>query len=205
MKLQEAIKSRRTLKVLSQENIEVKDISDDVLEILEMGGKAPFHYINGNASEKELKSLAPWRFYVLNGESCRNLADYFIDNEIEGGKIIQMLRAAQTLIQVTWSAEEPETGGLLSQQTNIEHIAATSAAVQNMLLTATALGYENYWSSGGALREDCFKELLGIPFDEGLLASLFIFDSNTETCKTKKGGLRGRQGGIDNYCKVVNL
>ena len=82
MKLQEAIKRRRTLKVLSQENVKVKDISDDVLEILEMGGKAPFHYVNTKASEKDLKSLAPWRFYVLNGASCRKLADYFLENEI---------------------------------------------------------------------------------------------------------------------------
>lgn len=205
MKLQEAIKRRRTLKVLSQENVKVKDISDDVLEILEMGGKAPFHYINTKASEKDLKSLAPWRFYVLNGASCRKLADYFLENEIEGGKIIQMLRAGQTLIQVTWTPEESVGDVLFPKQTNIEHIAATSAAVQNMLLTATALGYENYWSSGGALREDRFKEVLGIPLEEQLLASLFLFDSNTGNCKTKKGGLRGRQGNIDNYSKTVNL
>jgi nitroreductase len=190
---------------LSQENLEVRAISDDVSEILQMGGKAPFHYINSKASVKSLPSLAPWRFYVLEGESCRKLADYFLENNIEGGKLIQMLRAAQTLIQVTWTPEVSERGGLLSEQSNIEHIAATSAAVQNMLLTATALGYENYWSSGGLLREDNFKELLGIPLDELLLASLFLFDSNTDTCKTKKGALRGRQGVLDSYCKTVNL
>tara|TARA_B100000809_G_scaffold38098_1_gene33317 strand:- start:7109 stop:7726 length:618 start_codon:yes stop_codon:yes gene_type:complete len=205
MILQEAIKNRRTLKVLSQENIKVRDISDDVSEIVEMGGKAPFHYINAKASDKRLKSLAPWRFYVLHGESCRKLADYFIENNIDGGKLIQMLRAAQTLIQVTWTPESSEGGDLLSEQSNIEHIAATSAAVQNMLLTATALGYENYWSSGGLLREDNFKELLGIPLDERLLASLFLYDGNTEMCKTKKGALRGRQGSLDSYSKTVSL
>jgi nitroreductase len=205
MKLQEAIKRRRTLKVLSQENVTVKNISDDVQEILEMGGKAPFHYINPKASEKDLRSLAPWRFYVLNGESCRKLADYFLENKIEGGKIIQMLRASQTLIQVTWTPEELISDLPVSGETNIEHIAATSAAVQNMLLTATALGYENYWSSGGALREDRFKEMFGIPLEEQLLASLFLFDFNTGNCKTKKGALRGRQGDIDDFSKTVNL
>lgn len=204
MKLQEAIESRRTLKVLSQENVPVKDISEDVLKILEMGGKAPFHYINSSTATKDLKSLAPWRFYVLDGKSCRKLAAYFIDNTIAAGKIIDMLRAAQSLIQVTWTPEKTEDD-LLSEKTNIEHIAATSASVQNMLLTATALGYENYWSSGGVLREDPFKELLEIPTDELLVASLFLFDADTENCKTKKGALRGRQGSVDSYSKTIEL
>ena len=207
MKLQEAIKKRRTLKVLSQENVKVRDISQDVIEICEMGGKAPFHYIHSKAAEKSLKSLAPWRFYVLNGESCRALADYCDENEIEGGKIVQMLRAAQTLIQVTWTPEVSvsEQAGLPVQQTNVEHIAAASAAVQNMLLTATALGYENYWSSGGVLRETQLKEYLGIPSEEHLLASLFVFDTDTGNCKTKKGALRGRQGDLESFCKFVRL
>lgn len=205
MKLQEAIKTRRTLKVLSQENVEVKDVSKDVQEILEMGGKAPFHYANINTVDKELKSLAPWRFYVLDGEQCRKLADIFVEKGINGGKITQMLRSAQSLIQVTWCPEVSEDGEVLLDQKNVEHIAATSAAIQNMLLTATALGYENYWSSGGVLREEFSKKILNIPLDEVLLASLFIFNSETKNFKTKKGALRGRQGDLESYCKQILL
>ncbi len=36
--------------------------------------------------------------------------------------------------------------------TNVEHIAAAYAAIQNLLLAATARGIRNYWSSGGVLR-----------------------------------------------------
>lgn len=205
MKVQDAIEKRRTLKVLSEENVEGKDISSDIAQILEMGAKAPFHYINSKANSKKLGSLAPWRFYVLDAATCNKLADYYIENKIDGGKIIQMLRAAQTLIQVTWTPESTDGGDLLSEPRNIEHIAATSAAIQNMLLTATAMGYESYWSSGGSLREDRFKALLGIPMDEALLASLFIFDSNTEGYKTKKGALRGRQGSLKDFAIQVIL
>lgn len=49
MKLQDAIIKRRTLKVLSAENTDVRDISKDVSEILKMGNAAPFHYINTKA------------------------------------------------------------------------------------------------------------------------------------------------------------
>lgn len=203
MKLQEAISARRTLKVLSAENTLMKDISNDVSEILEMGNSAPFHYVNSKAAEKELKSLAPWRFYVLDGNECNKLAAYFVDNDISGGKIIDMLRAAQSLIQVTWTPDVLVDGSFSDQSINIEHVAATAAAVQNMLLTATALGYENYWSSGGALKTDPFKTLLKIPLEEQLLASVFLFESNIEDFKTKKGALRGRQGGIENCSKQV--
>lgn len=205
MKLQEAIVSRRTLKVMSSENIIGRDISEDVLEILEMGNSAPFHYINSKSSEKELDSLAPWRFYVLNGNDCNALASYIEENNIAGGKIIDMLKAAQSLIQVSWTPEPLSDAAFLEQSINIEHIAATSAAVQNMLLTATALGYENYWSSGGVLKEDRFKTKLDIPLDEQLLASVFLFDSDTSGLKIKKGALKGRQGSLETCSKRVML
>ena len=74
-----------------------------------------------------------------------------------------------------------------------------------MLLTATSLGYENYWSSGGSLREDHFKGLLGIPLDENILSSLFLFDKNTENRVTKKGALRGRQGTLESFSSKLKL
>lgn len=45
-----------------------------------------------------------------------------------------------------------------------------AAAVQNMLLAATALGYGSCWLEGYTLRhEDTFKTLLGIPAERRLL------------------------------------
>ena len=76
MTVQEAIEKRRTLKVLSEKNVHVTNIQADISKVLEMGGKAPFHYINGKANIQEVSSLAPWRFYVLDGASCRKLAAY---------------------------------------------------------------------------------------------------------------------------------
>jgi nitroreductase len=48
-----------------------------------------------------------------------------------------------------------------------------SAAIQNMLLAATALGYGGCWVEGDALpREEQFKKLLVIPPDRRILAIL---------------------------------
>ena len=45
-----------------------------------------------------------------------------------------------------------------------------AAAVENMLLAATALGYGSCWLEGYTLpREEAFKELLGVPADKRLL------------------------------------
>ena len=45
-----------------------------------------------------------------------------------------------------------------------------SAAVENMLLAATALGYGSCWLEGDTLRrEDEFKALLGVPEDRRLI------------------------------------
>jgi len=45
-----------------------------------------------------------------------------------------------------------------------------SAAVENMLIASTALGYGSCWLEGYTLpREDEFKELLGVPYNRRLL------------------------------------
>ena len=45
-----------------------------------------------------------------------------------------------------------------------------AAAVQNMLLAATALGYGSCWLEGYTLRyEDAFKTLLGVPAEKRLM------------------------------------
>lgn len=50
-----------------------------------------------------------------------------------------------------------------------------SAAIQNMLLASTALGYGSCWVEGDALpREEQFKALLGVPHEKRLMALIPI-------------------------------
>ena len=50
-----------------------------------------------------------------------------------------------------------------------------SAAIENMLIASTALGYGSCWLEGWTLpREDEFKVLLGIPEDRRLLTLIPI-------------------------------
>jgi nitroreductase len=64
-----------------------------------------------------------------------------------------------------------------------------SAAMENMLLAATALGYGTCWMEGFALRnEEHFKELLGVPAALRLLAIIPVGIA-TETPQKEKRSL----------------
>lgn len=62
-----------------------------------------------------------------------------------------------------------------------------SAAIQNMLLTATALGYGGCWVEGDALpREEQFKKLLGVPEGKRILALVPVGVPAESSAKEKK-------------------
>ena len=61
-----------------------------------------------------------------------------------------MLNVAKSTIVMTWlPKKDPDRGQLFEPDLkNMEHIAAASAATQNILIGATSLGLRSYWSSG---------------------------------------------------------
>ncbi|MEL6671694.1 MAG: nitroreductase [Bacteroidota bacterium] len=56
----------------------------------------------------------------------------------------------------------------------IEEIEAVAAAVQNMHLTATALGLGAYWSSGGVVYHDRMREWMGLGEEDKLLGFFMV-------------------------------
>ncbi len=188
LSIKEIIASRRTSKVLAKSPLEA-DFDQALLEsLVNAAAYAPFHYMAANSHREKLSDNAPepWRIYILNRTICRQLRKWLIGRN-DKTKVAEMLAAADMLLQVTWcptTADEPagnaEPDGFDATQTNMEHIAATAAAIQNMILTATEHEIPNYWSSGGSLRERETFDLLGIPHDEILLGSVFFFPRNAD-------------------------
>ncbi|MDA0348912.1 MAG: nitroreductase family protein [Verrucomicrobia bacterium] len=203
------ISERKTLKVLTEDQYLFSLASSIVEELLEAASWAPFHRpaAKSHCKSSELSSMVPWRFYILNGKNCRSLRQTLL----EGGdstKIPAMLLAATNLIQVTWLPDPKKSDNdLLYEPTleNMEHIAAASSAIQNLLIAATAREIQTYWSSGGGLRNAETMKLLGIPEEEILLGSIFLFGPITVGSKTAPGKLRNHRGERRTWSKWVEL
>ena len=219
MHTDQAIKSRKTEKVLANEafNVPVNNtvLHKTIKELLDLAAHAPFHHVcNNNHTTKELNSVLPWRSYVLDSNNCRQLLKYITTNNIKAGKISNMLAACDALIITTWLPEpidensKKDTSIIYSGNLkNMEHIAAASSAIQNILLGATTRNIPNYWSSGGVLRNEVFFNILEIPLNEILLGALFLFpkDSSKRDVTIKPGALRNKGKEQDTWSKFIEL
>ena len=176
----EVIRDRRTAKVLVKPSQSVLHPHDDcvrlnqlVLNAVQDAGFAPFHY-----DRNENGIAEPWRFYILWQGECRylgeNLGRWFSDVK-PNNKLPAMLSACGCLVLVYWLPQfenGPKEGKQL--QVDEEHLAATAAATQNLLLSLTASALKTYWSSGGFFRSNEMKYRLGIPVKERLLSAVFV-------------------------------
>ncbi len=222
MQTEDAIRSRKTVKILASHELPVSDHRSLVNEILSLAGQAPFHRAceEHHRQSSPLTGIEPWRFHVLDAEACRKLRTRVpIEN---AGKIPAMLAAADALIMATWlpnaaprslgplvpsvlppsTDEEPDFAATIN---NMEHIAATSAAIQNLLLAATSRGISNYWSSGGVLRSSEVFSQLGIPRSQILLGAVFLFPHEYGDAEFATSKLREHRGSRESWSRWVSL
>ncbi len=226
--VEHAIRRRTTKKILGDLESDWQHPLDDHAELREqfdeqvnraiaLAGWAPFHHSRKAADTAGTEIIhEPWRFYHLDRGSCLALLEKIDDvlpPDVRRGKIPGLLSGAGALIQVTWlpesSSEAPaEVSQSKLELHNQEHLAAASAAVQNLLLAAEAQGLETYWSSGGMLRDERIFELLAIPAGERVLGSIFIappvglFNGGIDV---KPGALRESRAAPDRWCRRVRL
>tara|TARA_B100001123_G_scaffold282962_1_gene315250 strand:+ start:2449 stop:3102 length:654 start_codon:yes stop_codon:yes gene_type:complete len=201
-----AIRERRTLKVLSDDPLPSSLDKETVEDLLDSASWAPFHKAASreHRDNRSLNSMVPWRCYVLDSICCRELRQVLIEDG-DTTKIPMMLASASTLLQFTWLPNPGAGEDQLFDPTveNMEHIAAGSAAIQNLLIAATARGIRTYWSSGGGLRKLQNLRRLRIPDAEIVLGSVFLFPPETNNCKTAHGKLRDQRGAIDTWASWV--
>lgn len=207
--ISETLRNRRTIKAMDETPWPCSEQDPELLKrILSAAEQAPFHKPAAKTFRTgPLDGNQPWRCYHLDSQQCRNLRQHLIENG-DVTKIPKMLAVADYLIQVTWlpNPSPSEESGLFDPSIqNMEHIAAASAAIQNMLLAATAKQIPNYWSSGGALRSPEVFDLLGIPKTEILLGSIFLFPEDLSAATTSSGALRNSRSPISNWARSVSL
>jgi len=160
-----AIRSRRTVKDFTG-----VPVSRAVLnELCELAAWAPTH-----------RMTQPWRFAVLDQPAIARLGVYMqatpaiaaVPDPAKGAaklaKLVERLPSLGALIQVTWVRDADPA-------INLEEHAAASAAVQNLLLAATAAGLGSFWSTNPALSHPLTQAWCGSdPASEDFLGSLWL-------------------------------
>lgn len=219
------IRERKTAKLL-QNPTQCSDLSSKMAAevrgalqaMIEVAGWAPFHKVANEQAHRQdgMASPVPWRFYVLEKPDCCRVMR-FIEQQAEanpeskwtkaaGSKVPKLLAGCSALVLVTWLPDPPKEGDTPELSlNNMEHIAAASAAIQNLLLVAQGRGWHNYWASGGILREDESFAYLNIPQNQILLGALYLAHPDQPHAENIPGGLRNQRGEVSEWAKWVRL
>ena len=164
--IQEIIRNRRTTKPNQLNGQTIPD--EQVKQLLELADWAPTH---GHTE--------PWRFKVYAGskvqEFCQEHAalylqytptDKFLPEKYD--KLLHMGdKASHIIIAIMERGNLPKIPAL-------EEIAATSCAIQNLLLGATALGIASYWGSGGMAYTPALHHYLQLREEDLVLGILYL-------------------------------
>ncbi|MBB6430365.1 nitroreductase [Algisphaera agarilytica] len=120
-------------------------------------------------------------------------------------KIPPMMYGCGALVLVTWLPQAGDNPAPAQRAIDEEHIAATGAMVQNLLLLLTAHGMGTYWSSGGQLGSAKFLETIGAGSNEKLLAAVFIeYPETLNDDKPRKPG-KHRDRRSDGWIREVTV
>jgi nitroreductase len=137
-------------------------------QLLENANWAPNH-----------KHTEPWRFVVFSGKGLRKLAEFQAefykkkaqseDRFSEGAyeKLLKRPLLCSHIIAIGMKRNADKLP-------EMEEIAATACAVQNMWLTATAYGLGCYWGTGGPTYYDETKSFFGLGSEDKLMGFLFL-------------------------------
>ena len=121
----------------------------------------------------------PWRFFVYGGESRKNFGKAHADlywahtpedkrQEATFEKLVHNVDNASHLIIAVMKRGEN------IKIPQVEEVAAASAAIQNILLGATALGISSFWSTGGMTHSHALKEFLHLGADDIIMGLIFL-------------------------------
>jgi len=121
----------------------------------------------------------PWRFLVYHGEALKQFGKAHADlywqhtpedkrQEATREKLLHNVDLASHLvIAVMKRGDKPNIPQL-------EEVAATAAAIEHVLLGATALGISSFWSSGGMTHKHALKDYLDLGAEDIVMGLIFF-------------------------------
>ena len=162
MDLFEAIHNRQT-----QGKVKPDALPRETIEkLLSAAVQAPNHY-----------KARPWRFVVLTGEGRNKLGDAMAASQADRNPDLsqEALNKTRALplrapVVIAVAADRPTEEKIIE----VENISAASAACQNILLAATALGLGAIWRTGEWARDAKVKEFLGFETDQHIVGFIYV-------------------------------
>ena len=158
----ETIKRRRSIGKMTEQ----VPTHEQIEQILEAATHAPNHH-----------TAEPWKFFVLAGKARKELGEIMAQSLTERKRDLpqqvldkEQQKPLRSPIVIAVAAEHPTQPKILA----IENIAATAAAVQNMLLTAEELGLAAIWRTGDAAYDPSIKRWLGLTQDDSIIAFVYL-------------------------------
>jgi nitroreductase len=157
----EAIRGRRTFGKMSGEIPR-----DTIRELIELATLAPNH-----------RMTEPWRFTVVTGPAREQLGRFWAEragaridaaarDAFVEGESKKPLRAPTLIIVSTRTDSNPEIAE--------EDFAATSAAVQNLLIAAQSKGIYTGWKTGKMIHDPEVKKFLGLDPSDRVVATIYM-------------------------------
>jgi len=158
------IKTRRSIKPNMMNGQKIPN--GHVAALLELADWAPNH---GNTQ--------PWNFVVYADPSkfCEQHAELYKQNTVAEAfnpTTFNNLTHMGDLVSHIVIASMKR--GDLPKIPPFEEILASAAAVQNLLIGATALNIASFWSTGGMTLRQEFKDFLGLSDDDNVLGILYL-------------------------------
>lgn len=160
------IRDRRTTKAAAMNGNKIPDTT--VQQLLQLADYAPTH-----------GRTEPWRFFVYQGEAlskfCNDHADLYWNNTNEETRkeaTFDNLAHAGDMashLVVAVMRRTPETKIPL-----LEEYAATSAAIQNVLLGAEAMNVAAIWNTGGMALKQPMKDYLNLKEEDQVVGFLYL-------------------------------
>jgi nitroreductase len=172
MDVEDAIRSRRTLKAFAPEPVR-RELLD---ELLELARWAPNHHLTN-----------PWRFRVLGPNALAQL------KEAAGPEAAAKLDRAPTLVAVTAKLTPDDP---VQEE---EDLCATACATYAVLLAAHGRGLAGYWRTPGVLRTQAGRDALGIPDDERFVGLIHLGHAREEPTRDREPPPRAPQSDVVEY------
>lgn len=162
--LDHIIRNRRSVKPFMMNGDKIAD--EQVQSLLELADWAPTHALT-----------EPWRFIVYTNplDFCHQHAELYKQDtpaiEFVQGSYDNFYTQGDKVSHVIVTVMQR---GNLAKIPVFEELAATAAAMQNILLGATALGIASFWNTGGMVLKPAMHSFLNLRDEDQVMGVIYL-------------------------------